>query len=212
MKKYNIHVGFTDMLFNILLGFFILFMLALMLVNPKKKAQEKTLKLKSNIVATIEWPPGSAADIDIFVGLPSGKVVYFGKREADGAALDRDDRGTKNDKIRNPDGSFTIIRENWENVFIRKMFPGEYIFNVVLYHKPNSKIINIRRPEKTPVKVKIQRFRPHQLIYQKRVFLKDSMEEKTIIRFKVDKKGRIKDKSELFESLLQKTRQGGSQL
>ena len=193
-RKFNTSLSFIDMLFNILLGFFMLLMIALMIVNPKKKKEETSpIEIDSDILVTIEWPGKYKSDVDLFVELPNKKIVWFHNTRMAGSHLDRDDRGVANDLLRMPDGSTQLIRENWEHVFITKVMPGWYTVNILLYEKLDR--------GKIPVKVKIEAFKPYRLIYMARPFLVKHREELTQIRFKLDGKGRIVQKSDKFKSL-----------
>ena len=187
------------MLFNLSIVFLVLFILSIFLINPGKKAKEDTnVRLKSDLMITMEWQNNSVNDVDLFVQIPTDEVIYFGRRDVSGMSLDRDDRGTLNDRILMPDGSYNIIRENWEHVFVRKALPGNYIINVYLYSKRAGSPSDV-------VKVKVERLSPYQLIFHKRVILSDYGQEETIVQFSIDKHGRVESISETPEDVVIRT-------
>ena len=196
-RKFNTTIAFTDMLFNVLMGFFLLLMLALMVVNPKSKSDgESPVKPKSQIMIEIEWPDTSKSDVDLFLQVPNKRVVFYNNREVPGAQLNRDDMGTVNDKITMPDGSVKVINENWEHILITKLVPGWYTVNVVLYSNKD------RAP--VPIAIKVQQFKPYKVLLRNNFKLKRRLEETTQIRFRVDKKGNIVQKSDVFKRLIKK--------
>ncbi|MEM7026462.1 MAG: hypothetical protein AAF637_28380, partial [Pseudomonadota bacterium] len=93
-----IGVGFTDLLFNALLGFVVMFVLAYLLINPI--AETGAVDAKAEILITLNWPDGRREDVDIYVEDPAGNLVWFRTREAGLMHLDRDDLGRSNDVIR----------------------------------------------------------------------------------------------------------------
>jgi hypothetical protein len=173
------------------MGFFVLLMLALMIVNPKAKKED--VKLKSNIMVEVEWGAELSSDVDLFMQMPNNNIVSYYKRDVPGAQLSRDDTGVKSDKVVMPDGSISIIKENWEHGFITKPTPGWYTINVILYENRDERPI--------PVKVKIQQFKPYKIIYNGVVTLRKNKEEKTVIRFRLDGSGKVIDRNDNFKSL-----------
>ena len=179
------------------MGFFLLLMLALMVVNPKSKSNgESPVKPKSQVMIEIEWPETSKSDVDLFLQVPGNKVVFYNNKEVPGAQLNRDDMGTLNDKITMPDGSVKLINENWEHILITKLVPGWYTVNVVLYSNKD------RAP--VPIKIKVQQFKPYKVLLSNSFQLKRRLEETTQIRFKVDARGNIVKTSDAFKRLIKK--------
>jgi len=95
-KSYNSNTSFLDILFNTLVGFVLLFIIAFLLISPVKKKKE--IEQKAEYVITITWPGDMSDDVDSWLEDPTGKVMYFRKREAGLMHLDRDDLGSLNDK------------------------------------------------------------------------------------------------------------------
>ena len=71
--------------------------------------------------------------------------------------------------------------------------PGWYTVNIVMF--------NMMDKGRVPVKVKVQKFKPYQLILHKRTFLTHNRQEVTQIRFKLDKKGNVIKTTDDYYSL-----------
>ena len=93
--KYKSTVGFTDLLFNLLVGFVFLFIIAFILINPITKKADVPKKAEYMIV--MEWPTEVADDIDLWVKDPEGNTVSFVKKENGYMNLEKDDLGHSND-------------------------------------------------------------------------------------------------------------------
>ena len=91
-KSYNSNTSFLDILFNTLVGFVLLFIIAFLLISPVKKKKE--IEQKAEYVITVTWPGKLSDDVDSWLEDPTGKVMYFRKREVGLMHLDRDDLGT----------------------------------------------------------------------------------------------------------------------
>ena len=52
-NKYNSSIGFTDVLFNILVGFAFLFIVAFLLIKPEAKKED--FERKAEFVVVMEW-------------------------------------------------------------------------------------------------------------------------------------------------------------
>ena len=68
---------FTDLLFNALLAFTFLFLVALMFLNPPAKSG--TINPKADFIITVTWPDNNPDDIDTWVEGPAGQLVWFGQ-------------------------------------------------------------------------------------------------------------------------------------
>ena len=89
---------FTDLLFNVLLGFTFLFLVAIMFMNPK--ARTGIIDPKAEYILTVAWADNNPDDVDVWVEDPEGRLVWFRAPEVGLLHLDRDDRGLVNDTIR----------------------------------------------------------------------------------------------------------------
>jgi len=184
-KRFNTTNSFLDILFNILLGFFLLLMIALVLVNPPQKNGD--IELKAEFLITVEWPGEDNSDVDVFVKLPSKEIVYYANKDGKGASLSRDDRGAVNDTIILSDGTEHVIKENWEHVAIRKAVAGTYIVNILMFRKASA--------QPTPVSVKIEKLNPYQLVYSSTIMLHRNRQEETVLKFKLDNNKSVIHKS-----------------
>lgn len=168
-------LGFTDLLFNALLGFVVMFILALLLINPV--ARSGAVDPKAEILITLSWPDGLADDVDLYVEDPAGELVWFRHREAGLMHLDRDDLGELNDTIE-IDGRRVRNPLNQEIVSIRGVQTGEYVVNAHLY----------RASGKDPVTttVKVEKLNPTvTVVFYGSAELAAQGDERTLVRFTV---------------------------
>ena len=96
-KRYSSFDPFTDLLFNILLGFTFLFFITMLFINPITKLGN--VNMKAEYIITVDWKDSLPDDIDLWVKDPNGEIVSYLKKDAGWLHLDRDDRGVVNDKI-----------------------------------------------------------------------------------------------------------------
>jgi hypothetical protein len=184
-------LGFTDLLFNALLGFVVMFLLAYLLINPV--ARSGAIDPKAEFLITLSWPDGSEADVDLYVEDPAGGLVWFRSREAGLMHLDRDDLGRANDVLRV--GGRTIInRLNQETVSIRGIVAGEYVVNVHLYRADAAPV---------PVTVKVEKLNPRvALVFYGTIELDRQGQEATAARFAIAGDGAVRGVSTLQKSIV----------
>ena len=184
---------FTDLLFNALLGFTFLFLVAIMFMNPEAKSG--IIDPKAEYILTITWEDNSPDDVDVWVEDPEGQILWFRTPEAGLLHLDRDDRGLVNDTI-------TIAGEevqnplNQEVVTLRGVVKGEYIVNLHYYASETG----------TPVDVNVRLVKVNpklEVIYYGTVNLEKRGDEKTAVRFKIGPDGDIYGINFLPKSLVQ---------
>jgi hypothetical protein len=195
-KSYHSNTSFLDILFNTLVGFVLLFIIAFLLISPVKKKKE--IEQKAEYVITVTWPGELSDDIDSWLEDPMENIMYFRKREVGLMHLDRDDLGSLNDQQFVPGIGLVNYPYNREITTIRGIMPGEYVFNVHLYRKtPKDSSI--------PVTVILEKLNPHvKLLYSKTVVLSEIWEEKTIIRFVLGVDGEVKESFFIYKSLVEK--------
>jgi len=126
-EKYKSTIGFTDLLFNILVGFAFLFIIAFLLIKPEAKKED--FERKAEFVVVMEWDHDQPDDIDLYVQDPTNSTVHFRLPITNFMYLDKDDLGYANDIVKNVDGTITKVNINREVVTIRGIIPGEYIIN-----------------------------------------------------------------------------------
>lgn len=172
---------FTDLLFNALLGFTFLFMVAILFMNPIAKLG--TANLKAEFIITLTWPDDQPDDLDIWVEDPHGEIVSYLQRDAGWLHLDRDDRGSLNDTIE-INGEKVVHPVNQEVVTMRGIISGEYIVNVYYYETVT------RGP--VPATVQIDKINPElETVFFERVVLEKQDDEKTVVRFRVSDRGEV---------------------
>ena len=170
---------FTDLLFNILLGFTFLFFITILFINPISKLGNANLK--AEYIITVDWQDNLPDDVDIWVQDPNGEIVSYLKKDAGWLHLDRDDQGIINDVviINNKEVIYPINREV---VTLRGIIPGEYIVNLYLYEHKSK--------EPVEVKIIIEKVNPSlKLVYFNDTVLETKDTELTIARFNLDSKG-----------------------
>ena len=92
MRKYSSNLAFVDLLFNLLVGFTCLFVIAFLLINPIAKSGV----VDPPIVLMIEmtWEDTSDTDIDLYLRGPDGAIIYYASRDNGYATLKRDDHAS----------------------------------------------------------------------------------------------------------------------
>ena len=134
--RYDSNLSFNDVLFNALLGFVVLFVLALLLINPITKKSD--IPAKAEILIIVEWDNESPDDIDTWVQGPlMGAPISFQNKHSGSMHLDRDDLGRTSD-IMMIDGEKIVIKVNREVVSMRGIAKGDYYINIHVYNKPGN--------------------------------------------------------------------------
>ena len=188
----HVGVAFTDLLFNALLGFVVMFVLAFLLINPIAKSG--AIDPKAEFLITLSWPDGRREDVDLYVEDPAGRLVWFRSREAGLMHLDRDDLGERNDVIEVA-GRRVLNPLNQEIVSIRGILPGEYVVNLHLYRADGDQSV--------PATVKIEKLNPQvQLVFYGPLTLTEQGDEQTAARFSLGADGRVRDLNQLPKPLV----------
>ncbi len=185
---------FIDLLFNALLGFTFLFLVAIMFMNPEAKSG--IIDPKAEYIITVTWPDNNPNDIDTWVEDPDGKLIWFRNPESGLIHLDRDDRGKVSDTIK-VDGREVTNPLNQEVVTIRGSVKGEYVVNTHYYASDNG--------EPVDVTVKVEKVNPKlEVVYYDTHTLQQEGDEKTAVRFKIDRQGDVIDVSTLPKQLVKR--------
>lgn len=186
---------FSDLLFNTLLAFVMLFAIAMVAMNPKAKTG--VIDAKAEFIVTVSWPDLNPNDIDTWMQDPAGRLVWFRAREAGLMHLDRDDRGVVNDTLV-VNGQTVVNPLNQEVVTVRGFAPGEYTVNLHYYESRNG--------EPVPVNVSVVKVNPRaQVVYYGSVTLARKGDEATAVRFSVDRAGAVTDVNTLPRRLVERT-------
>jgi hypothetical protein len=183
---------FSVMLFKALQVIAFLFFIALLSISPDSK--EGKIDSKAEFIITMDWPDNHPDDLDLFVQDPIGNIAWYRHREAGFLTLDRDDRGGANDfiivngrKLPSP------IRE--EIVTVRGVVAGEYTVNISHFQATTGQPV--------AATVKVQKLNPTaQVVFDDKVMVDHTGDEKTALRFKLDAEGKVTDVHRRPKSLL----------
>ncbi len=173
--------AFTDVLFNSLLGFAFMFVVAFSLMRDP--GQTGNVAAKAEVLITVRWPDGHPDDIDTIVEDPLGNLVWYHNQDTGLMHLDRDDRGTFADRIR-IDGREVSNPINQETVSLRSLVPGEYVVNLLHYKANYSAPV--------PVSVTVEKLNPEvSVVYYGSHELAGTGSELTAVRFVLDAEGGV---------------------
>ena len=156
-NKYKSTVGFTDLLFNLLIGFVFLFIISFILINPIPK--QKDIEAHAEIMVILTWDSELDYDIDLWILDPERNIMSFRQKDQGIVFLDRDDLGHRNDTIIKRDGEKIRVNINREVATIRGIISGEYIVNAHFYNAKDDEGIlwpkGAQAPLPPPVTVKV---------------------------------------------------------
>lgn len=184
---------FSDLLFNTLLAFVMLFAIALVAMNPKAKTG--VIDAKAEFIVTVTWPDMNPNDIDTWVQDPAGNLVWFRAREAGMMHLDRDDRGLSNDTLV-INGRQVVNPLNQEVVTVRSFAPGEYTVNLHYYDSKNG--------EPVTANVSVVKVNPQAVVvFYGSTPLARKGDEATAVRFTIDDAGDVTDVNTLPKTLVE---------
>ena len=199
-EKYKSTIGFTDMLFNVLVGFAFLFIVAFLLIKPEQKKED--FERRAEFVVVMEWNHDQPDDIDLYVQDPTQAKVHFRLPIVNFMYLDKDDLGFANDVVKYKDGTTKKVNINREVVTIRGIIAGEYVINAHYYSSrewtrlgqlttntdiPSRKVDKKNDP--LTVKIELHKVDPYKIMWvgEKKFFRKG--QEETFVRFSIDKDG-----------------------
>ncbi len=181
--RYRSSFGFIDLLFNLLVGFVFLFMLAFMLINPV--AQKETIKPKAEYFIILEWDGEKPYDLDIWVKDNLGHVVSFRRPDDALIHLERDDLGTINDTYYDADGKLVYLKENRETVEIRTNEPRNYLVTIHFYNARKNPAPLVHAT------VKLIKINPYREEYHKKLFFSQEGQELPAMVFRIDYNGSV---------------------
>ena len=187
-SRFKTSIGFIDLLFNIILGFAFLFIIAFLLIKPEAKKED--FNRRAEFVVVMEWDNDASGDIDLYVEDPTGKQVSFRYHNHNFMHLDKDDLGAMNDTVVNADGSTTTIAINREVVTIRGIIKGEYTVNGHYYSLRTYDKIKPKKPVIT-VRVELHKVNPYSIMWVGEKTFNRRGQEETFLRFRLDKDGKV---------------------
>ena len=198
--RFKSSLGFIDLLFNILLGFAFLFIIAFLLIKPE--AKKKDFDRRAEFVIILEWDHEAPDDLDLYVQDPTNDKVSFRLPIANYMHLDKDDLGVRNDTIINADGTTSTVKINREVVTIRGIIAGEYIINAHYYStrvysgsqlEPDERTVDYRnKPQRDlTVKIELHKVTPYSVLWAGEKKFTHRGQEETFLRFRLDADGNI---------------------
>ena len=198
--RFKSSLGFIDLLFNILLGFAFLFIIAFLLIKPE--AKKKDFDRRAEFVIILEWDHEAPDDLDLYVQDPTNDKVSFRLPIANYMHLDKDDLGVRNDTIINADGTTSTVKINREVVTIRGIIAGEYIINAHYYStrvysgsqlEPDERTVDYRnKPQRDlTVKIELHKVTPYSVLWAGEKKFTHRGQEETFLRFRLDGDGNI---------------------
>ena len=194
--RYFSSLAFIDLLFNLILGFTFLFLVAFLLINKPEKTAD--VEKKAEFMITMFWQDDHEGDIDLWVDTPHGIVNYINP-SLGAVHLDKDDLGKRNDWYYDVKGNKQYILINREIVTFRALQAGKYIINAHYYSSQP-----IQTPEQGParVTVEITQLNPFFIHHTSTHTLNEEGDEKTFIRFTMTPEGFITNENFLPKKLV----------
>ena len=207
-NRFKSTTGLNDLLFNLLIGFVFLFVVAFLLINPPTKKSDAPKKAEYLIV--IEWDKDANDDVDLWVKDPTGVIVSFTNKMGGLLNLEKDDLGWQNDKWIQPNGSEVIIPINREVITIRGIVPGEYKVAAHVYSKKimysintsNGKYIKTEIEDSGYVTATLIRINPYGEVYKTRKIYTQKGQVLSMFNFILDANGDVTSLDERSNSIV----------
>jgi hypothetical protein len=184
-QKYKSSFGFIDLLFNLLVGFTFMFILAFMLINPVAKKHD--FDPKAEYMVIMSWDPKSSTDIDMWIQDDLDNIVSFGVKNKGLMNLDRDDLGYRNDAIFNKTtGEKVLVEINREVLTIRSRVPRSV---TVTGHWFSKKIDQYTKPE--TITFELIQLNPYKEVILKKLILNGPGDEVHALGFVITDDGEV---------------------
>lgn len=194
--RFKSTTGFNDILFNLLVGFVFLFIIAFLLINPPTKKEEAPKKAEYLII--LEWLEKSADDVDLWVRDPNGITVSFTRKTGNLLNLEKDDLGASNDRWVRPDGSVVTIPINREVVTMRGIVPGRYQVAAHIYAKkdrwvknPDTGQVEKASTSEGKLVATLVKINPYGELYRVSKQYNTKGQVFTLFNFEIDKEGKL---------------------
>ncbi len=168
---------FRDVIMLALLGFVTIVILLLPHINPPVEADDTT-RPPGNLVVELRWPDELDTDVDLWVQAPGDRPVGYSNRGGKVFDLLRDDLGHLGD----------ATELNYEIAFSRGAPAGDYTVNLHLYRN-NAGVLPV--PAIVVVSSKADINSSMRPIATRRVRLDRLGQELTVVRFSLDRDGRL---------------------
>lgn len=174
MRPHGFGLAWIDLLFNIVMRFAMLLIMAILLINPKTTQKPMDVDAQSEYLIELSWTDNSTDDVDLWIESPNKQKVGFNHRDAGHMYLDRDDLGNNN----------AGIPERRELIYIRKTQSGEYTVNVHLYSR--------RWNQPSVAKVTVYKLKPSRtIVIASEQTLTEPGQEFTMMRFTLNDAGQV---------------------
>lgn len=183
MRKYSSNLAFVDLLFNLLVGFTSLFVIAFLLINPI--AKNGVVDPPVRLMIEMDWDDNSLTDIDLYVRGPDNKIVYYSNKSNGYMTLKRDDIGAQSDTFI-VNGEVVKITRNYEITTMTALPDGDYVVNIHFYSRPGL------TPDYEDVNIRVTDLQPYSVQYETEVRVA-YRQESTVLAFRVVD-GKVVDK------------------
>lgn len=191
-ERYGSNLAFIDLLFNVLVGFVFLFVVAFLMINPiAKKADIIT---PAEFLITLSWPDEDQNDFDLWVRDPVQNYIGFRSKDVGVTNLDRDDLGSLNDRVDIGGGREVVVNVNREVTSIRGIMPGEYVVSVHLYNGGRITSAGV------PVTIEIQKINPYTILFKETRIMTENGQIENYVRFVINEEGKVVDIGETVDS------------
>jgi hypothetical protein len=203
-RSFSTNTGFRDLLFNLVVGFVFLFVIAFILINPPVKKSDAPKKAEFLIV--LEWETESIDDVDLWVKDPQGITVAFVNKEGGYMNLEKDDLGLTNDCYVNGQGERVCLQINREVITVRGIQPGRFQVATHIYSRPPR----INKKEQTfvsdtgPIKMRVTliKINPYSEVYRVEKSFTEKGQVFTMFNFQVDAEGNVIDVDEYENNIV----------
>jgi len=183
MRRYSSNLAFVDLLFNLLVGFTSLFVIAFLLINPI--AKNGVVDPPIRFMIEMSWDDESHNDMDLYLKGPDGKTVFYSHKANGYITLKRDDIGAQSDTFTLNGKTITVSR-NYEITTMTSLPDGDYVVNVHFYSKKDA-VFNMQE-----VNVRVTDLQPYSVVFEGTASL-EKFQERTLLVFRV-KDGQVVDK------------------
>tara|TARA_B110000285_G_C15104324_1_gene606988 strand:+ start:474 stop:1118 length:645 start_codon:yes stop_codon:yes gene_type:complete len=190
-NKFKAGTAFQDMLFLMLSGVTVLWVLSFLLINPIAKQHD--IETPAEYIITMDWAGQSDDDIDMWLRTPNGNIIGFFNKDQDGANLERDDLGLVTDCYQLGDGANRTqgcIRINREVITLRGLIPGEYQLKFHVYNVSGT-------VDGNPVEMEIIKINPYKIVFTEEFVYEVKKQHISVIRFTIDADGNISELSQV---------------
>jgi hypothetical protein len=177
--RYKTGFGFIDLLFNLLVGFTFMFILAFILINPV--AKKANIDPKAEYLIVMTWDDQSKFDIDLWVQDNTNNIVSFRLKDKALITLDRDDMGQNNDTYQDVEGKLKTRYLNREVVAIRSDDKRTYFVSVQWFSKGTTDRV-------TPIDVTVEviRVNPFSTLKTRQIRLEKLGDERGVFKIEVE--------------------------